>query len=97
MRRWQRAGALVTLFAPPWGPQKNLDTPQFLYAASPDDSSDPADSKTKEPSQRPYETLLPVAARLGLAINKSFKKKHFKDMVADAIAQPGGGPDLLAA
>ena len=87
---WQRAGALVTLFAPPWGPKTpTLATPQYLYAASPDSKSDPADKKSKEPSQRPYETLFPVAAALGLTINKHFKKKDFNDMVKDAVVQQG--------
>lgn len=86
---WQRAGALVTLFARPWGPQKHLDTPQFLYASNPDGSSDPTDKKTKEPSQRPYETILPLSGALGLTINASFAKKDFKDMVKDAVTKPG--------
>jgi hypothetical protein len=86
---WERAGGLVTLFAPPWGPKgPTLATPQYLYAADPKDKSAP-DAKTKEPSQRPYETLGPLAAVLGLTINAGFKKKDFKDMVANAITQPG--------
>lgn len=83
---WQRAGGLVTLFAPPWGPKTpTLGKPQYLYAANPDDNS----RKSNGPSQRPYETLGPVAAALGLTINKNFGKKDFKDMVKDAVAQPG--------
>ena len=63
---WERAGALVTLFAPPWGPKApSLATPQFLFASDPiakhgDDTSD------EGPSERPYETLTALAARLGL-------------------------------
>jgi hypothetical protein len=93
---WQRAGGLVTLFAPPWGPKTpTLATPQYLYAADPDGNSDPASSaagaaKSKEPSQRPYQTLLPLAAMLGsLEIDTSYKKKDFKDMVKDAVGKPG--------
>ena len=36
---WQRAGGLVSLFAPPWGPKPNLATPQFLYASNPEPKS----------------------------------------------------------
>jgi hypothetical protein len=33
---WERAGALVTLFAPSWGPKASiLATPQFLFASNP--------------------------------------------------------------
>ncbi len=93
---WQRAGGLVTLFAPTWGPKApTLATPQYLYAANPDDSADAASpagpaGSSGGPSQRPYETLLPVAAMLNsLKINTSFKKKDFKDMVKDAVGKPG--------
>ena len=58
---WERAGALVTLFAQPWGPRSpQLATPDFLFASDPiakhgDDTSD------EGPSERPYETLTPLA------------------------------------
>ena len=41
---WERAGGLVTLFAPPWGPKSpTLATPQFLFASNPTDSEDADD------------------------------------------------------
>jgi hypothetical protein len=84
---WQRAGALVTLFAPPWGPKSPaLATPQYLYASDPSDSTD---SSNDGPSQRPFETLLPLSAMLSLQIDTKFKKDDFKDMVKDAVAKPG--------
>jgi hypothetical protein len=90
---WERAGGLVTLFAPPWGPKApTLATPQYLYAADPDGSADDStdSSKNSSPSQRPYETLLPLSAMLGsLTIDTSFKKNDFKDMVKDAVSKPG--------
>jgi hypothetical protein len=85
---WQRAGGLVTLFAPPWGPKAPLATPQFLYAADPDDKPD-TDSTGDGPSQRPYETILPLSAALTLKIDKKHKKKDFPKMVKDAVAKPG--------
>jgi hypothetical protein len=76
---WERAGGLVTLFAPPWGPKgPTLATPQFLFASDPIDSEGPDDSSSGDgPSQRPYETLTAVAAALGsggtaMTIDRSF-------------------------
>jgi hypothetical protein len=90
---WERTGGLVSLFSPPWGPQNGLSTPQFLYAADPKSENEATDSnsgsKGEGPSQRPYETLTALAARLKLRINKDYSKKHYKDMVEDAIKQPG--------
>jgi hypothetical protein len=89
---WARAGALVTLFAPPWGPKATLATPQALFGSSPGDSSD--GDNNSNPSQRPYETLTPLAAALGsngqaLPINKSFSKKQYDKMVTAALACNG--------
>ncbi len=96
---WERAGGLVTLFAPPWGPKSPLLTPQVLFAAnasddSSDDADDTDDKKKSDPSQRPYETLTAVAAALAtsvgpMPIDQSFKKKHYDDMVTAALASSG--------
>ena len=75
---WERAGALVTLFAAPWGPKTpSLATPQFLFASDPifkhdDDTSD------EGPSQRPYETLTALAAKLSLTIDASHGKNQHR-------------------
>ena len=99
---WERAGGLVTLFAPPWGPKPSLVIPNALFASDPKDSKQPAGADANadpdadsEPSQRPYETLTAVAAALGtkdtpLAIDTSFSKKHYDDMVTAALAASGG-------
>jgi hypothetical protein len=84
---WERAGALVTLFAPPWGPKPGLDTPAYLFASDPESNSSSADDEG--PSQRPYETLTAVAARLGLAIDTHDKKSHYDKMVAKALDRDG--------
>lgn len=95
---WERAGGLVTLFAPPWGPKPSLVTPQTLFASNPIHSKDPADDteadQSSGPSQRPYETLTAVAAALGspgtpMAIDTSFSKKHYDKMVTAALASQG--------
>jgi hypothetical protein len=87
---WQRAGGLVTLFGPkPFGPRKDLATPDHIYAA------DPADKKSgKAPSQRPYETILGLAAVLGTGgtpktIHTEFAKKDYSKMVTDVLTRSG--------
>src|SRR5437868_3053848 len=80
---WQRAGALVTLFAPPWGPKPGLGTPAHLFASDPE--SDSSDADDAGPSQRPYETLTPLAAKLGLTIDPHEKKSHYDKMVTKAL------------
>jgi hypothetical protein len=79
---WERAGALVTLFAPPWGPNRSLAQPQHIYAAD----HDPTD---REPSQRPYETVTALAAKLGLKISAKHKRNHYSEMVSEAVAKGG--------
>jgi len=93
---WERAGGLVTLFAPPWGSKgPTLATPQFLFASNPTASEDADDTSEGDgPSQRPYETITAVAAALGsggkaMTIDQSFAKKDYKDMVAAAVACAG--------
>jgi hypothetical protein len=53
---WQRAGALNAFFAPHKGkpPKKAIATPDYIYAANPQGIS-----------QRPWETVTPLAAWLG--------------------------------
>ena len=82
---WERAGALITLFAPPWGPRTpTLARPQYLCAANPETSD-----AGKTPSQRPYQTLTALAAKLGLTIDARHKKKDYPKMVTDALAKNG--------
>ncbi|HEY2621790.1 MAG TPA: hypothetical protein VGI78_30945 [Acetobacteraceae bacterium] len=82
---WERAGALITLFAPPWGPRTpTLAVPQHLYAANPKTSD-----AGKTPSQRPYQTIAPLATKLGLTIDTRHKKKDYPGMVTDALAKDG--------
>ena len=59
---WERAGGLANLFAPSHGCFENaaLCTPCAIYA------SDPADQDGIEPSQRPYQTISALAAKLDL-------------------------------
>lgn len=94
---WERAGALVTLFAPPWGPKPPLATPQTLFASDPskdDANGNGASKKGSGPSQRPYETLTAVAAALNpkgnaMPIDHSFSKAQYDQMVTAALACEG--------
>lgn len=90
---WERAGALITLFAAPWGPKPPLATPQFLFASNPDakPGDDPSDAG---PSQRPYETLSALKAKLNLTVDTTHRKSHFAEMVMSALAC--NGPVLIA-
>lgn len=58
VKGWQRAGALVALFAPPPGLpiQSGLAVPRFLFASF-------------ASSQRPRQTIIPLSEKLGLTIN----------------------------
>ena len=79
---WQRAGALVVLFAPARGrlQDPNLATPKFIYATK---SPDP------EEGNRPEQTVTPLAARLLLEPNFHFKKGKEKQLVESAISCKG--------
>src|SRR5262245_39948714 len=79
---WQRAGGLATLFAPSRGSLQSpaLAVPKYLFASK----FDP----TKH-SKRPYETIEPLAAKLQLKINDSFKKEDYVSMVSAAVACSG--------
>ena len=78
---WQRAGALVALFAPSRGPLQSseLATPQFIYATSTSDVE----------GNRPEETITPLAAKLGLTPNKSFANSQEQAAAASAMSCNG--------
>jgi hypothetical protein len=76
---WQRAGAWTALFGNGMG-RVQYPAPQAVYAADPDSSGDGSD-----PSRRPYETVLALAERIGLAKpDTTFAKGQEKPLV-DAL------------
>jgi hypothetical protein len=87
---WERAGGLAALFDPQGqialGAGSELAVPQFLYAADPSDKKK-GKEKDKEPSQRPYQTIAALAAKLGSSVpfDASYKKTQYKDMVTAAL------------
>jgi broad specificity phosphatase PhoE len=80
-RGWQRAGALVGLFVPDPSDTRSprLPTPTHLFASQVGPQSS---------SERPRETLLPLAERLGLAVDRRFRKQELA-----ALAQAVEGID----
>ena len=81
-RGWQRAGALIALFVgrPDRTVPALLPTPTHLFASEVGPHSQ---------SRRPEETLMPIAARLGLTITESFLQDPV-DELAGALAACDG-------
>jgi hypothetical protein len=82
VRGWQRAGALVGFFAPTNGSFQDpaLAKPQFLYASKP---------IRHNGSNRPIETITPLAEKLAIRINSNFAKDEAKDMLEEAFLCAG--------
>ena len=68
VRGWQRAGALVSFFEEPY--RTGIKTPKKIFAAGTaqdDQNIEEQDAKSK----RPYETVLPLARKLGMDVDTS--------------------------
>src|ERR1039457_6031872 len=75
---WQRAGALVCLFAPPAGSPRNpvLASPRFIFASH-------------SSSRRPEQSVRPLAEKLGIQVNLDFGKGDEGRMVLAAKGWEG--------
>lgn len=81
VRGWQRAGALIGLFAPPTGHlSTNLARPQFLYASKP---------LKRKGSRRPLQTIIPLADKLAIEINANFPRFDFMSMLEEVYSCRG--------
>ena len=82
VRGWQRAGALITLFAPANGhfQHASLAKPHFLYASKP---------LRRKGSRRPIETITPLAEKLKVKINSDFPRSDFEDMLDEVFRHKG--------
>ena len=77
---WVRAGALIELFAPSWGePPAGLRRPSAVYAAS------CAGGRSK----RALQTVLPLAARLGVPVVQRFGHGDEKHLAHELAAGSG--------
>jgi len=96
VRGWQRAGALVALFDPAEGALQNtnLAVPTVIYASNPVTSSDASGDKAGKKkigskSERPLETITPLAKRLNLSPDLSFVEGQEHDL-ATAVLKASG-------
>ena len=82
VRGWQRAGALINLFAPANGHFKNISLakPHFLFASKP---------LRRKGSRRPIETITPLAEKLQIKINSEFQRSQFESMIDEAFRCKG--------
>jgi hypothetical protein len=82
IRGWQRAGSWSALFGTGLG---GLDYPApfVIYAA------DPAATTGDEPSQRPFETVIPLAARLDLTPDTTYAVGQEAQLVTKVLGQTG--------
>jgi hypothetical protein len=82
IRGWQRAGSWSALFG---AGLSSLDypAPSVIYAA------DPNATTGNEPSQRPYETVIPLAVRLGLTLDTKFALGQESELAATVVGQTG--------
>ncbi len=81
VRGWQRAGALVHLFAPPGGPPhgSRIHTPRSIFAS---------DATRDSPSLRAMHTAGPLAAALGIPVNHAYAEEEEAALAAVVIAAP---------
>jgi len=86
VKGWQRAGALVCLFSPSAGPLQSplISTPGVIFASPPGGSG-----SEESLSQRPVETVTPLAKKLGLDVQTGFLKGDETQVAQAAMAQSG--------
>ena len=77
---WQRAGALISLFAARPGATAPLPTPSRLFASEIGPHSH---------SRRPIETLVPLSARLGVTLDEPFLQDEIDQLVTVLKASSG--------
>jgi broad specificity phosphatase PhoE len=81
VRGWQRAGALVHLFAPPGGlpADGRIQTPRSIFASN---------ATRDSPSLRAMHTARPLADALGIAVNHAYAEDDEAALAAAVIAAP---------
>ncbi len=81
VRGWQRAAALVHLFAPPGGqpPDSPIQPPRSIFASN---------ATKQSPSLRAMHTAGPLAAALGIAVNHDYAESEEAALAAAASSAP---------
>jgi len=82
IRGWQRAGAWAALFGTPLGADV-YPRPSAIYAANPEAVS------LDETSQRPFETVIPLSERLGLAPVTTYSVGQEAQLVSEILHSSG--------
>ena len=82
IRGWERAGSWSALFAAGCAGD-DFPQPTAIYAA------DPKATTGDEPSQRPFETIAPLAGRLGLTPVVRYAVGQEAELVAEIISLTG--------
>jgi hypothetical protein len=82
IRGWQRAGAWSALFGGCLG-GADFPQPTAIYAAN------PTSTAGDDPSQRPFQTIKPLAARLTLTPIVKFSLGAEQDLVAEILGLAG--------
>jgi broad specificity phosphatase PhoE len=82
---WQRAGALAVFF----GSRSGLPAPSRIYAAGPEKTKIAPHTKAGSKSQRPVETVTPLAAKLGLTPLATYTKDEETGLVNEVVALKG--------
>jgi hypothetical protein len=82
IRGWQRAGAWATLFGSSAG-GADYPTPNFIYAAT------PGDEKDEGSSNRPAETVRPLAAKLGKRVKTDYAQGEEAALMKEVLGLSG--------
>src|SRR5580658_1998007 len=90
VRGWQRAGALVGLFAPASDQSRRpgIDRPQALFASGPVSGKDKKAGGGSK-SDRPEQTITPLSQALGVPIDLSSAEGEERQVAAAALALSG--------
>ncbi len=85
VRGWQRAGALAVFF----GSREGLPAPDRIFASAAERHHKTPDGKVGSKSERPVETVTPLAAKLGHKIDDTYAKGQESDLVKAVTALDG--------
>jgi broad specificity phosphatase PhoE len=88
-RGWQRAGAWCELFVPSLGSSSPLPRPAAIFASAPAGHHELASGEGGSKSRRPLETITPLAARLGIAVDIRFTKGQEAELAAALSTMQG--------